>query len=133
MPAALRSSVFALDRCIAGVLGAALAPLVGILAERCFGYDNTRHGRLPPPTSAAGISAAHTHAEVIAAQNVNNARALERGLLLVLVIPMGVKFLVRPRAPLYNLPHHSNGRRLPGAACAPLRLHAPVPARPCAT
>ena len=96
MPTTLRSSVFALDRCIAGVLGAALAPLVGILAERCFGYDNTHHSRLPSPTSAAGVSAAHMRAEVIAAQNVNNARALERGLLLVLVIPMGIKFVVRP-------------------------------------
>lgn len=100
VPTTLRSSVFALDRCIAGVLGAALAPLVGILAERCFGYDNTHHSRLPSPTSAAGVSAAHMRAEVIAAQNVNNARALERGLLLVLVIPMGVKFVVRPARPL---------------------------------
>ncbi len=97
VPSALRSSVFALDRCIAGVLGAALAPLVGILADRCFGYDNTRHGHHgATPTTAAGAAAAHTHSSIIAAQNVNNARALERGLLLVLVIPMGIKFLVRP-------------------------------------
>ncbi|KAK9843749.1 hypothetical protein WJX81_004878 [Elliptochloris bilobata] len=94
VPAALRSSVFALDRCIAGVLGAALAPLVGILAERCFGYDNTRHRHLPPPTTTAGFAAQRALSAVIAAQNVNNAHALERGLLLVLVIPMGVKFLI---------------------------------------
>jgi len=97
VPAKLRSSVFALDRCIAGVLGAMLAPLVGILAERCFGYDTAQHRHHGgPPTTPAGVAAAHQRATLIAAQNLNNAHALERGLLLVLVIPMGVKFLVRP-------------------------------------
>ena len=97
MPAKLRSSVFALDRCIAGVLGAMLAPLVGILAERCFGYDTAQHRHHGgPPTTPAGVAASHQRATVVAAQNLNNAHALERGLLLVLVIPMGVKFLVRP-------------------------------------
>ena len=88
VPPTLRSSVFALDRCIAGVVGAAMAPLVGILAERCFGFDTKQYHH-------HGAAVSHAQSAQVVAQNLNNARALERGLLLVLVVPVCIKFVVR--------------------------------------
>ncbi len=65
-----------------------MAPLVGILAERCFGFDTKQHHH-------HGAAVSHAQSAQVVAQNLNNARALERGLLLVLVIPVCIKFVVR--------------------------------------
>lgn len=66
-----------------------MAPLVGILAERCFGFDTKQHHH-------RGAAVSHAQSAQVVAQNLNNARALERGLLLVLVVPVCIKFVVRP-------------------------------------
>ena len=43
VPSKVRTSVYAFDKCVAGLLGALASPLVGILAKRCFGYSTPAH------------------------------------------------------------------------------------------
>ena len=62
VPEGLRSSVYAFDRCFEGALSALSAPLVGLIAERWFGY--TTHWGDPTPS-----------------RQLSNARALGNGLL----------------------------------------------------
>jgi hypothetical protein len=39
--------VYAFDRCFEGAISALSAPLVGIIAERCFGYVTDWQGIMP--------------------------------------------------------------------------------------
>jgi hypothetical protein len=94
VPESIRTSVYAFDRCITGAIGAAFTPLTGILAERLFGFTrNSRPGggAVPPAVPGGHPSAAANAAHY--AENVVNARALENGLVWVMLVPM-----VRTRA-----------------------------------
>lgn len=62
VPESLRSSVYAFDRCFEGAISALSNPLVGIIAERCFGYVTQWQGISPE-------------------RQLSNARALGNGLL----------------------------------------------------
>lgn len=44
-----RSLIYAFDRCFEGALAACATPLVGIIAERAFGYDSKRAQVCDPP------------------------------------------------------------------------------------
>ncbi|CAL8463805.1 g3339 [Coccomyxa elongata] len=94
VPESVRTSVYAFDKCIIGALGAVTTPLAGLLAERAFGFQHVSHKK-----PAKGHAAVHAHppAAAIAAQhanNLNNARALENGLLCIMLIPMALKFFI---------------------------------------
>ena len=43
MPEAVRTSVYAFDKCVTGALGALSTPLAGVLAERVFGFTKLSH------------------------------------------------------------------------------------------
>lgn len=38
VPERIRTSVYAFDKCISGAIGALGAPLIGVLAEKIFGF-----------------------------------------------------------------------------------------------
>lgn len=80
IPQRMRTTAFALDTCIAGVLGFASTPLVGVLAQRA-GYRQEFNTKLSPAAAAA--------------ESVRNARALENSLLLLVLVTSAAKFLVR--------------------------------------
>ena len=84
IPRPLRTTAFALDTCIAGVLGFASTPLVGLLAQHA-GYHQSFAAHQPP------------------AEAVRNARALENSLLLLILVSSVAKFLVRALAPAHGL------------------------------
>ena len=81
IPRPLRTTAFALDTCIAGVLGFASTPLVGLLAQHA-GYHQSFTAHQPP------------------AEAVRNARALENSLLLLILVSSVAKFVVRALAPV---------------------------------
>ena len=78
-----------LCRCIIGAFGALSTPLAGVMAEKLFGYKGGQHGGHSPVKSPSGAPAAPNpvHSAALAAQNLNNARSLENGLLVVTVVP----------------------------------------------
>ena len=90
VPEAVRTSVYAFDKCIIGALGAVTTPLAGLLAEKVFGFVHVsahkqkQHAggghaavRAPAPAGAAAA---------LPANNLNNARALENGLLCIMLV-----------------------------------------------
>ena len=51
-----RSLIYAFDRCFEGALAACATPVVGIIAERVFGYDSTRvQVKFPRAVDASGV------------------------------------------------------------------------------
>ena len=76
VPEQLRSAVYAFDRSFEGAVGATAAPLVGLVAEKVFGYAGSLGG---------GI--AQDAALVLA-----NARALGNSMLILLLVPWGLDF-----------------------------------------
>jgi len=81
IPSHLRTTAYSLDTCVAGVLGFASSPLVGVLAQRA-GYRQAFDPHAQAPAAAA-------------AESVRNARALEDSLLLISLVACGAKFVVR--------------------------------------
>ena len=65
------------------------------MAEKLFGYKGGEHSGHAPVKSPSGAPAPRdaAHLSALAAQNLNNARSLENGLLVVTVIPT-VSFLL---------------------------------------
>ena len=59
------------------------------MAEKLFGYKGGQHSGHAPVKSPSGAPAPHNaaHLAALAAQNLNNARSLENGLLVVTVVP----------------------------------------------
>ena len=51
VPEQLRSAVYAFDRSFEGAVGATAAPLVGLVAERVFGYQGSLGGKRGPCAS----------------------------------------------------------------------------------
>lgn len=93
VPESVRTSVYAFDKCIIGALGAATTPLAGLLAERAFGFQHVSQKK--PMKGHAAIHA-HVPASAIAAQhanNLNNARALENGLMCIMLVSSSFSFL----------------------------------------
>ena len=102
VPEAVRTSVYAFDKGIVLALGAVSTPLSGLLAERLFGAKslsvdhahimqggagNSAHAPVPAPSSAGLAAEQH-------ARNLTNAQALENGLLIVITIPLVLKFVI---------------------------------------
>lgn len=69
VPAHCRNLIFAFDRCFEGALASCAAPLVGLLAEKYFGFDGTA-------ARSADVD-----------QNLAKARALGNALLVFLLVP----------------------------------------------
>lgn len=76
VPEQLRSAVYAFDRSFEGAVGATAAPLVGLVAEKVFGY-----------AGSLGGGVAQDAALVLA-----NARALGNSMLILLLVPWGLDF-----------------------------------------
>lgn len=89
MPEHLRSTVYAFDRCFEGALGAPAAPLVGLVAERTFGFSGT-----------LGQSVDAAQAE---AHSLSNAHALGKAMLVLLLLPWSFDFFVYFGETLYFL------------------------------
>jgi hypothetical protein len=91
VPESVRTSAYAFDKCIAGAIGAFGAQICGLLAERLFGYHTkARAGHDCEPQSA---HSAHESAAQWA-ENLNNARALENGLMWMTIVTLAMKFCV---------------------------------------
>ncbi len=43
VPEAVRTSVYAFDKCITGAIGALSTPLAGVLAQKLFGFTSLSH------------------------------------------------------------------------------------------
>jgi hypothetical protein len=83
VPPAKRSLIYAFDRCFEGALAACAAPLVGIVAQRAFGYD-----------ASAAERVGNDHASPAAARTqASNARALGESLMYCLAVPWSLCFL----------------------------------------
>jgi hypothetical protein len=78
VPETLRSTVYAFDRSFEGAVGACAAPLVGLIAERAFGFS----GAVAAPDGGDGGAAGR-----------RNAAALGSSLLLCLVVPWALCLL----------------------------------------
>ena len=92
VPESIRTSVYAFDKCIVGAIGALTTPLAGLLAEKAFGFTHlSKPHHATPGQALSPAGAAHLAREY--ASNVASARALENGLLYVMLAPM-----VRTRA-----------------------------------
>lgn len=76
VPEQLRSTVYAFDRSFEGAVAACAAPLVGLVAERCFGFKGS--------VSSSEVDIERDHA---------NARALGNSLLVCLLVPWSLCLL----------------------------------------
>ena len=107
VPEQLRSAVYAFDRSFEGAVGATAAPLVGLVAEKVFGY----HGSL-------GGSVAPAPALVLA-----NAQALGNSMLILLLVPWGLDLLFYTVSPSthacahLSLSHHHRLKTPPASDC----------------
>lgn len=88
VPEAIRTSVYAFDKCIIGAVGALTTPLAGLLAEKAFGFTHLSKGHSQHHAHAPATAASLARLEAEYRANVNNARALENGLMITLLIPM---------------------------------------------
>ncbi|KAK9846327.1 hypothetical protein WJX81_001569 [Elliptochloris bilobata] len=104
VPEALRTSVFAFDKCLTGALGALAAPLVGLLARRVFGGSQViaGDGAAAPAPAAPAQAPVQAHASPYAG-NLNNAHALESGLLWLMLVAVCLRFLIYAALP-FTLP-----------------------------
>ena len=85
----LCSTVYAFDRCFEGALGATAAPLVGLVAERTFGFS----GRLGQSVDAAQAEA----------HSLSKVHALGKAMLVLLLLPWGFDFFAYFGETLYTL------------------------------
>ena len=97
VPEAIRTSVYAFDKCIIGAIGALTTPLAGLLAQKVFGFTqlskpHKHHAHAPATAQSLARIAADNRA------NLNNARALENGLMITLLVPMVGALLPSPPA-----------------------------------
>ncbi|KAK9916592.1 hypothetical protein WJX75_004633 [Coccomyxa subellipsoidea] len=90
LPENLRSSGYAFDKGVTGLLGALAAPLVGLLAEKVWhghGITDSTAAAADNATDASSLQASY-------AKNIYNARALENALLSVMIAAMGLRAIV---------------------------------------
>lgn len=92
VPEQLRSAVYAFDRSFEGAVGATAAPLVGLVAERVFGYHGSLGGTAVPDQAAL----------------LANARALGNSMLILLLIPWGLDFFFYCGKSLMTELHHGS-------------------------
>ena len=104
VPPQRRSLAYALDLCISGIINACTIPVAGLAVQRYGGHAAAA------AAASDGDDAGAPARAVPAADNVSNARAIEDGLLLVILVSFGIKFFVRP------------GRLGPGPYISPFAL-----------
>ena len=86
VPEQLRSAVYAFDRSFEGAVGATAAPLVGLVAERIFGYQGSLGGNVAPAPALV----------------LANAQALGNSMLILLLVPWGLDLLFYTVSPITN-------------------------------
>ncbi|WIA43486.1 hypothetical protein OEZ86_009949 [Tetradesmus obliquus] len=87
VPPHLRTLVYAFDRCLEGVLSALGAPMVGVAAQRLFGFSGAA-------ASAAGCSSLSSHTSRRHQPDLHKARALGDALTLFTTVPWTLCVLV---------------------------------------
>ena len=90
IPPQRRSLAYALDMCISGIINACTIPVAGLAVQRFGGHTAAAAAVNDGDDAGAPAPAAP------AADNVANARAIEDGLLLVIMVSFGIKLFVRP-------------------------------------
>ena len=88
IPPQRRSLAYSLDLAISGIINAATMPLAGMVIEHYGGHAATRVSDDDASDAPAPAAAP--------ADNLSNARAIEDGLLLLIMLSFGVKLFVRP-------------------------------------
>ncbi len=92
IPPQRRSLAYSLDLAISGIINAATMPLAGMVIEHYGGHAAVRVSDDDASDAPAPAAAP--------ADNLSNARAIEDGLLLLIMLSFGVKLFVRTPMPI---------------------------------
>ncbi len=96
IPPSRRSLAYALDSGMSGLINSCTIPVAGLVIERLGGHAVQK---VAAAAGAGGDDAAAPAPAVAPADNLANARAIEDGLLYLILISYGVKIFVRARRP----------------------------------
>jgi len=109
IPPSRRSLAYALDSGMSGLINSCTIPVAGLVIERLGGHAVQKQAAA---AAAGGDDAAAPAPAVAPADNLANARAIEDGLLYLILISYGVKLFVSARRPATLAASGEHGRAL---------------------